>query len=78
MNEITVTRTIVKSEPELAAIVAEDPRLGGPGLRVRLAEKGFGTRVTIAASANANLAEPDLERLLDDLAEPQKRPFSAT
>ena len=41
-----------------------------------LTEKGFGTRVAIVADAGSGLEEADLERLLDQLAEPQKRPFS--
>lgn len=45
-------------------------------VRVRLAEKGFGTRVSISARAE-HLREESLEHVLDDLAEPQRRPFSA-
>jgi len=61
----------MKSEPELAALVAEVE-----GVEVRMAEKGFGTRVEIRAVAGAGLGQDDLERLLDRLAEPQKQPFS--
>jgi hypothetical protein len=75
---ITVARTLVKSEPELAELVASEARLKADGLGVRLAEKGFGTRVEITASAESGIAESYLETLLDDLAEPQKRPFTAT
>jgi len=75
-NSSTVSRTLVKSEPELAELVSSDPRLSGEGLDVNLAEKGFGTRVEISAPAGGDLGLQELEQLLDDLAEPQKRPFS--
>lgn len=45
-------------------------------VRVMLAEKGFGTQVLITARAE-HLKEESLEQVLDDLAEPQRRPFSA-
>lgn len=61
----------MKSEPELAELVGEVE-----GLEVRMAEKGFGTRVEIRASAESGLGEADLEAILDRLAEPQRRPFS--
>ena len=73
---IEVSRTLVKSEPELAELVESEPRLQGKGIAVSMSEKGFGTRVAIAAGADAGLSESDLESLLDQLAEPQKRPFS--
>ena len=44
-------------------------------VRVMLAEKGFGTQVLITARAE-HLAEDSLEQVLNDLAEPQRRPFS--
>jgi hypothetical protein len=40
-----------------------------------MAEKGFGTRVQLRAGSDSGLAETDLERILDDLAEPRKQPF---
>ncbi len=61
----------MKSEPELAELVA-----GLEGLEVTMAEKGFGTRVEIRAGEDSGFAEADLERLLDDLAQPQKQPFA--
>lgn len=69
---IEVSRTLMKSEPELAELVAsvED-------VEVTMAEKGFGTRVAVRAADGSGLAEPDLERILDRLAEPQKQPFSS-
>jgi len=74
----SVARTLVKSEPELAELVASDPRLGAEEITVELAEKGFGTRVAISATRSSGFDEADLERLLDELAEPQRRPFTNT
>ena len=69
---IEVSRTLMKSEPELAELVAEVE-----GVAVTMAEKGFGTRVAIRAEAGSGLVEADLERILDVLAEPQKQPFGS-
>jgi hypothetical protein len=68
---IEVSRTLMKSEPELAALVQQVE-----GLEVTMAEKGFGTRVELRASEESGLAASDLEAVLDRLAEPQRRPFS--
>ena len=68
---IEVSRTLMKSEPELVELIREVE-----GVEVTMAEKGFGTRVEIRASEEAGLAEADLEAVLDRLAEPQRRPFS--
>jgi hypothetical protein len=68
---IEVSRTLMKSQPELAELIQEVE-----GLEVRMAEKGFGTRVEIRAAAETGLVEADLEAVLDRLAEPQRRPFS--
>jgi len=70
---IEAARTLMKSEPELAELVAEVE-----GVEVTMAEKGFGTRVELRADPDSDLAEADLERLLDRLAEPQKQPFAGT
>jgi hypothetical protein len=67
---IEVSRTLMKSEPELAELVESVE-----GLEVEMAEKGFGTRVELRASEESGLAAADLEALLDRLAEPQRRPF---
>jgi hypothetical protein len=75
--EIKVQRTLVKSEPELKELMGADPRLSGDGIVVSLAEKGFGTHVEILADPAAGLQRSELEQILDELAEPQKRPFSA-
>jgi hypothetical protein len=67
---IEVSRTLMKSEPELLELVETVE-----GLEVRMAEKGFGTRVELRAAEESGLAEVDLEAVLDRLAEPQRRPF---
>jgi hypothetical protein len=72
---VEVSRTLMKSEPELAELVAAESRL--VELEVSMAEKGFGTRVEIRAGDDSGLSEADLERFLDHLAEPQKRPFGS-
>ncbi len=62
----------MKSEPELTELVRTVE-----GVEVTMAEKGFGTRVQIRADERSGLAEADLERFLDHLAEPQKQPFGS-
>jgi hypothetical protein len=69
---IEAARTLMKSEPELTELVATVE-----GVEVTMAEKGFGTRVELRASEDSGLAEADLERVLDRLAEPQKQPFGS-
>lgn len=69
---VEASRTLMKSEPELAELVAEVE-----GVAVTMAEKGFGTRVELRAEESSGLAVADLERLLDRLAEPQKQPFGS-
>src|SRR2546423_15333556 len=73
--EIEVERTLVKSEPELLELIEGDPRLCSAGLRVQMAEKGFGTKVTITASPEAGMAIEVLDELLGQLAETRKRPI---
>jgi hypothetical protein len=68
---IEASRTLMKSEPELAELVRTVE-----GVEVTMAEKGFGTRVEVRADLGSGLSEADLERLLDRLAEPQKQPFT--
>jgi hypothetical protein len=67
---IEASRTLMKSQPELAELIERFE-----GLEVRMAEKGFGTRVEIRAAEEAGLDAADLEAVLDRLAEPQRRPF---
>ncbi len=68
---IEVSRTLMKSEPELAELIS-----AVDGVEVRMAEKGFGTRVEVRADEATGLEVADLEAFLDRLAEPQRRPFS--
>jgi hypothetical protein len=67
---IEAARTLMKSEPELSELIAEVE-----GVEVTMAEKGFGTRVELRAADGSGLLEADLESVLDQLAEPQRRPF---
>ena len=69
---LEVSRTLVKSEPELAELVD-----AVEGVEVTMAEKGFGTRVEVRADEASGLVVADLERILDRLAEPQKQPFDS-
>jgi hypothetical protein len=69
---IEVSRTLMKSEPELVDLIAEVE-----GVEVTMAEKGFGTRVEVRADETSGLGKADLERILDRLAEPQKQPFGS-
>jgi hypothetical protein len=69
---IEVSRTLMKSEPELAELVA-----AVEGVEVKMAEKGFGTRVALRAEDGSGLERADLESVLDRLAEPQKQPFGS-
>jgi hypothetical protein len=69
---IEASRTLMKSEPELAELVDELD-----GLEVSMSEKGLGTRVAVRAAEGSGLSEADLERFLDDLAEPRKQPFGS-
>jgi hypothetical protein len=72
---IYASRTLVKSEPELAELIAAQGTL--EELEVRMAEKGLGTRVEVRAGEDSGLSEADLERFLDRLAQPQRQPFGA-
>src|SRR4029078_11309368 len=69
---LEVSRTLVKSEPELAELVD-----AVEGVEVTMAEKGFGTRVEVRAAEGSGLVAADLERILDRLAEPQRQPFDS-
>jgi hypothetical protein len=46
-------------------------------IKVTLAEKGFGTKVEIKAKSESGLKGGALDEVLDQLAEPQRRPFTA-
>jgi hypothetical protein len=67
---IEAARTLMKSEPELAELIATVE-----GVEVTMAEKGFGTRVQLRADEGSGLDQADLEAVLDRLAKPQRRPF---
>jgi hypothetical protein len=69
---LEVSRTLVKSEPELAELVD-----AVEGVEVTMAEKGFGTRVEVRAAEDSGLVVADLERILDRLGEPQRQPFDS-
>jgi hypothetical protein len=69
---IEVSRTLMKSEPELAELIAELE-----GFEVSMSAKGLGTRVAVRVAEGSGLSEADLERFLDGLAEPQKQPFGS-
>jgi hypothetical protein len=69
---IEASRTLMKSEPELAELLSEVE-----GVEVTMAGKGFGTRVRVRADEDTGLEATDLEAFLDRLAEPQRRPFSS-
>jgi hypothetical protein len=67
---IEASRTLMKSEPELAELLSAIE-----GVEVTMAEKGFGTRVQVRADEATGLQEADLEGFLDELATPSKQPF---
>jgi hypothetical protein len=70
---------VIDCEPERilawrAAGADNDARIA-----LELAEKGFGTSVSITAMharADGNEAEAVLEQLLDELGSPERRPFA--
>jgi hypothetical protein len=68
---IEAARTLMKSEPELVDLLAEVE-----GVEVTMAGKGFGTRVELRVDERSGMGAADLERFLDRLAEPQKKPFA--
>ena len=71
-DEIEVTRRT----PE-EALEWRPAGRGDAAIELQLAEKGFGTNVTIEARADGTEpAEAALEELLDELSSPQKRPFT--
>ncbi len=78
MGEIQVSRTLVKSQPELEELVASDPRFAVEGMAVSMTGRGFGTMVTISADTAAGITQDHLAEALAGLAEPQRRPFTNT
>ena len=81
---------LVGAEPPLAVeVTGRDPErslawratshdVGDAAIALELAESGFGTAVSITARApsDAGAADAALERLLDELGSPERRPFS--
>jgi hypothetical protein len=72
---------ITRREPERAIAWRSQPNGSDRHARVRieLAEKGFGTSVSITAyhsGPDPCAADAALERLLDELASPERRPFA--
>jgi hypothetical protein len=73
----TPTVEVIAHEPEhrlaWAGAVAEE----AARIEIELAEKGWGTNVSIKAKAPSGSTKLDdwLDALLDELAEPEKRPF---
>jgi hypothetical protein len=69
---------IVRRTPGEALAWRPSGREDGPLLELSLAEKGWGTNVTIEARSAAGPQPSDgaLEELLDELSSPQRRPFT--
>ncbi len=77
-SESPVAVEITRRDPEVCLMWQSSVANGGSQIQVALAESGFGTAVEITArhyeaSPAANAA---LERLLDELGSPDRRPFS--
>jgi len=78
-STIPVEIEITKRVPERLLEWRSAPSVGRARMQVALAESGFGTAVEITA-ANPTTGPPAsdaLERLLDELGSPDRRPFSA-
>lgn len=79
------SRRLCKGAEEVEIVDREPGRLllwrcdgaRSAAIGVSLAEKGFGTQVAIWAEGADGLRKPVLDEVLDELAEPQRRPFSA-
>jgi hypothetical protein len=68
---------VTDREPE--RILAWRTTRGGARIALELAEKGFGTAVSITAEharPDPDKAEAALEQLLDELGSPERRPFA--
>jgi hypothetical protein len=69
---------VTKRVPERFLVWRSLPPAGDARMQVSLAESGFGTAVEITATNPGATPESDaLERLLDELGSPDRRPFSA-
>lgn len=68
---------VIDREPE--RILAWRTAEGGARIALELAEKGFGTAVSLTAEhgrPDPDQAEAALEQLLDELGSPERRPFA--
>ena len=74
-----VTVQVVDREPErVLAWSTPGDGCGGGRIALELAEKGFGTSVSITAEhsrLDSSGADAALEQLLDELGSPERRPF---
>jgi hypothetical protein len=77
-DSITVSRTLVKSEPEVLELISSDPGMQAQGVDVVLTERGFGTRVAISVPVDSGISEADVQGMMDRLVEPQRRAFTNT
>lgn len=66
---------VVEREPESRLAWTSN---GSARVELALAEKGWGTNVEIRVEGPSGDAGAALESLLDELASPQKRPFTRT
>lgn len=75
-SPIEVQITVRQPERRLAWQTASDSSFGR--INLALAEKGFGTSVTITAQhhGQAPSAAEAMENLLDDLGSPERQPFA--
>jgi hypothetical protein len=65
-------------KPEELLVWRPAGRPEGAGIELTLAEKGWGTNVSIRADGDGDATRAVLERLLDELSSPQRRPFTRT
>jgi hypothetical protein len=80
------TGELLGCDPPTVEVKARSPgellawRPSGQGdisnIELVLAEKGWGTNVSIRAEGSGEAIQAVLERLLDELSSPQKRPFA--
>jgi hypothetical protein len=78
-SEIPVTVEVTERVPERILCWRSSPAQGAAEIKVALAESGFGTSVEISAKhgGGSPAAGVALEKLLDELGSPDRKPFSA-
>ena len=78
-SETPVAVEVTERVPERYLMWQSSVATGGAQIQVALAESGFGTAVEITARHQeaSPAATAALERLLDELGSPDRRPFSA-